>query len=143
MGEEILGNKGTFELDKGKYYFEDVQPAPGIQQLVNQIEHKVFDVVPVAGPSWVPETASENKGLFIVDDVKTHDGSSSTGAAGDGSEELVASFCDSVITGKPVPSLVEEAYYAAIMSLLGLKAMEERRIINFPDEYKIPYLDHA
>lgn len=143
MDEEILGHKGTIELAKGKYYFEEVQPAPGIQQLVNQIEHKVFDVVPIAGPSWVPETASENKGAFITDNIKTHDGSNTTGVIGDGSKELVASFCDSVITGKPIPVLVEEAYYAAILSLLGLKAMEEHRIIDFPNEYRIPYLNHA
>jgi len=143
MDEEILGHKGTLELAKGKYYFEDVKPAPGIQQLVNQIEHKVFDVVPVAGPSWVPETATENEGAFIIDKVKTHDGSNTTGVAGDGSEELVASFCDAVITGKPIPILVEEAYYASVLALLGLKAMEERSIINFPEKYKIPYLNHA
>lgn len=53
------------------------------------------------------------------------------GAAGDGSEELVASFCDSVITGKPIPVLVEEAYYSSVLALLGLKAMEERSIIEF------------
>lgn len=142
MDEEILGHKGTIELAKGKYYFEEVKPAPGIQQLVNQIEHKVFDVVPVAGPSWVPETATENKGEFIMGKVMVSDGQSTTGAVGDGSEELVASFCDSVITGKPIPVLVEEAYYASILALLGLQAMEERRILNFPDKYRIPYLNH-
>ncbi|MDD4921856.1 MAG: Gfo/Idh/MocA family oxidoreductase [Bacteroidales bacterium] len=143
MDEEILGHKGTMELAKGKYYFEEVQPAPGIQQLVNQIEHKVFDVVPVAGPSWVPETASDNTGEYIMSKVKVNDGASTTGAVDDGSEELIASFCHSVITGKPVPVLVEEAYYASILALLGLQAMEERRIIYFPEKYKIPYLNHA
>ena len=143
MDEQILGHKGTLELAKGKYFFEEVKPAPGIQQLINQIEHKVFDQVSFAGPSWVPETASEDNGEFIVDKVKTHDGSNTTGAAGDGSEELVASFCDSVITGKPIPVLVEEAYYSSVLALLGLKAMEERSIIEFPEEYKIPYLNHA
>lgn len=143
MDEEILGNKGTVELEKGRYFFEDVKPAPGIQQLINQIEHKVFDQVSFAGPSWVPETASEDKGELIVDKVQTHDGSNTTGAAGDGSEELIASFCNSVITGKPIASLVEEAYYSSVLALLGLKAMEERRIIDFPEEYKIPYLNHA
>lgn len=143
MDEQILGHKGTLELAKGKYYREEPKPAPGIQQLINQIEHKIFDNVSFAGPSWVPETASENKGEFIVDKVQTHDGSNTTGAAGDGSEEIVAAFCDSVITGKPVPMLVEEAYYSSVLALLGLKAMEERTILDFPDEYKIPYLNHA
>ncbi|MDH6533823.1 twin-arginine translocation signal domain-containing protein [Parabacteroides sp. 52] len=143
MGEQILGHKGTIELSKGKYYMEEPKPAPGIQQLINQIEHKVFDNVSFAGPSWVPETASESKGEYIVEKTKTHDGASSTGAVGDGSEELVAAFCHSVITGKPIPSLVEEAYYSSVLALLGIKAMEERVVMPFPDAYKIPYLNHS
>lgn len=142
MDEQILGHKGTLELAKGKYFREEPKPAPGIQQLINQIEHKIFDNVSFAGPSWVPETASENKGEFIIDKVQTHNGSNTTGAAGDGSEEIVAAFCHSVITGKPIPNLVEEAYYSSVLALLGIQAMEERRIIAFPDEYKIPYLNH-
>jgi len=143
MGEEILGDKGTIELDKGKLFFEEIKPAPGIQQLVNQIEHKIFDVVPVAGPSWVPETASENKGENIVDLMHEEKGGKNIDTSDDGSKALVSAFCDSVITGKAVPNLVEEAYYASVLSLLGLQAMDEKRIITFPEELKIPYLYNA
>ncbi|MDD2436302.1 MAG: Gfo/Idh/MocA family oxidoreductase [Massilibacteroides sp.] len=143
MDEQILGHTGTLELAMGKYYPEEPKQAPGIQQFINQIEHKAFDNISIAGPSWVPETASENKGEFVVDNVKTHDGSNTTGAVGDGSIELVSSFCDSVISGKPIPVLVEEAYYSSILALLGLQAMEEHKILAFPEEYKIPYLNHA
>lgn len=143
MDEQILGHKGTLELAQGKYYSEETKPAPGIQQLINQIEHKIFDTIPFAGPSWVPETASEDKGSFIVDKVKTHDGGSTVGAMGDGSEELIAAFCNSVITGEPIPVLVEEAYYSSVLALLGLQAMEEKKIIYFPEAYKIPYLNHT
>lgn len=143
LEEEILGDKGTMEPEKGKYYFEDVKPAPGIMQLINQIEHKVFDNVSFAGPSWVPETASVNKGNMIMDKVSTVSGQSSVGASGDGSVELVTAFCEAAITGKPAPNLVEEAYYSSVLALLGLQAMEEGRIITFPDEYKIPYLNFA
>jgi len=140
MGEEILGDKGTIELDKGKLFFEEIKPAPGIQQLVNQIEHKIFDVVPVAGPSWIPETASENKGENIVDLIHEEKGGKKIDPTDDGSKALVSAFCDSVITGKPVLNLVEEAYYASVLSLLGLQAMDEKRIIPFPEELKIAYL---
>ncbi|WP_080905355.1 Gfo/Idh/MocA family protein [Parabacteroides sp. Marseille-P3160] len=143
MDEQILGHTGTLELAQGKYYPEEPKPAPGIQQLINQIEHKAFDNISIAGPSWVPETAADVQGEYIVKNVKTHDGSNTTGAVGDGSVELVSSFCDSVITGKPIPVLVEEAYYSSVLALLGLQAMEEHRIIEFPEEYKIPYLNHA
>lgn len=141
LEEEILGHKGTMEPEKGKYYFEDVKPAPGIMQLINQIEHKVFDNVSFAGPSWVPETASINKGELIVENMTHHDGASSVGASGDGSVELLTAFCEAAITGKQAPNLVEEAYYSSVLALLGLQSMEEGRVIQFPDEYKIPYLN--
>lgn len=143
LEEEILGNKGTMEPEKNRYFFEEAKPAPGILQLVNQIEHKVFDNVSFAGPSWVPETASINKGEMILDNMVSHDGASSVGAAGDGSVELVTAFCEAAITGKPAPRLVEEAYYSSVLALLGLQAMDEQRVIHFPDEYKIPYLNFA
>jgi hypothetical protein len=139
LEEQILGHKGTMEPEKGKYFLEDAQPAPGIMQLINQIEHSVFDRIAIAGPTWVPETASTNKGEFILTQTQQHDGSSSVGVAGDGSEQLVEAFCHSVITGKPADCLVEEAYYSSILSLLGIQAMEEKTIKVFPEEYKIPY----
>lgn len=143
LEEEILGHKGTMEPEKGKYYFEETKPAPGIMQLINHIEHNVFDNVSFAGPSWVPETASQNKGEFIVDNAVSHDGASSVGAVGDGSVELLTAFCEAVITGKQAVNLVEEAYYSSVLALLGLQAMKEQRMIQFPDEYKIPYLNFA
>ncbi|MDR2041206.1 MAG: Gfo/Idh/MocA family oxidoreductase [Tannerella sp.] len=143
LEEELLCNNGTMEFEKGKYYFEEVAPASGIMQLVNQIEHQIFDKVSFAGPSWVPETASKNTGYFVMDKVSSHDGGSTTGFASDGSEELLAAFCEAAITGRPAPNLVEEAYYSSVLALLGLQAMDEQRIITFPDEYKIPYLNFA
>lgn len=143
LEEEILGHKGTMELEKGKYYLEDVKPAPGIMQLINQIEHNVFDNVSFAGPSWVPETASRNKGEFIVNNATLHDGASSVGAVGDGSVELLTAFCEAAVTGRQAMNLVEEAYYSSVLALLGLQAMKEQRTIQFPDEYKIPYLNFA
>ncbi len=141
MDEQVLGHKGTLELAQGLLYMENPKPAPGIQQLINQIEHKVFDSIPFAGPSWVPETASNVKGEPILDNIQTHDGSNTTGAAiDDGSKALVSAFCSSVITGEAMPMLVEEAYYSSVLALLGNKAMEERTILEFPQEYVIPYL---
>ncbi|MDR2915554.1 MAG: Gfo/Idh/MocA family oxidoreductase [Tannerella sp.] len=137
LEELILGDKGTMELEKGKYYFEEAKPAPGILQLINQIEHKVFDNVAFAGPSWVPETASINKGYYVTDNVSTTSGASSVGAVGDGSIELVTAFCNSAITGQLNETLAKEAYYSSVYALLGLQAMEEKCIVNFPKELEI------
>ena len=66
LEEQIMGNLGTVEPEKGKYYFESVAPAPAFLQMVNDWENKVFDSLPFAGTSWAPETANENKGEFII-----------------------------------------------------------------------------
>jgi len=138
LEELILGNKGTMELEKGKYYFEEAAPAPGILQLINQIEHKVFDNVSFAGPSWVPETASINKGYYVIENVKVTSGESSVGSAvDDGSAALMTAFCNSAISSQVNDYIVEEAYYSSVLALLGLQAMEEQRIVRFPEEYAI------
>ena len=143
LEEQILGNKGTMELERGKYYFEDVKPAPGILQLINNIEQSLIVPLPIASPSWVPETARAYKGEYIMENVSVTTGASMVGAENDGTEQLVEAFCHSVITGKPAENLVEEAYYSSVLALLGLQAMEEQRFVTFPDEYKIPYLNFA
>jgi predicted dehydrogenase len=143
LEEQILGNKGTMELERGKYYFEDVKPAPGILQLINNIEQSLIVPLPIASPSWVPETARPYKGEYILENVSVTTGASMVGAENDGTEQLVEAFCHSVITGKPAENLVEEAYYSSVLALLGLQAIEEQRFVTFPDEYKIPYLNFA
>jgi hypothetical protein len=137
LEELILGDKGTMELERGRYFFEEAQPAPGILQLINQIEHKVFDNVSFAGPSWVPETASISKGYYVVENFNTTSGASTVGAVGDGSVELITAFCNSAITGQRNDTLAEEAYYSSVYALLGLKAMEEKRMVEFPEELRI------
>ncbi|GHT03061.1 dehydrogenase [Bacteroidia bacterium] len=137
LEELILGDKGTMELEKGKYYFEEAQPAPGIMQLINDIEHSVFDNMAFAGPSWVPETASISKGYPVLENMHVTSGESSTGAVGDGSIELLTAFCNSAIVNEKNDRLVEEAYYSSVYALLGLQAMDEKRIITFPEELTI------
>ncbi|MDR2385291.1 MAG: Gfo/Idh/MocA family oxidoreductase [Tannerella sp.] len=137
LEELILGDKGTMELEKGKYYFEEAQPAPGIMQLINDIEHKIFDNVSFAGPSWVPETASINKSYPVLENINVTSGESSVGAIGDGSVELLTAFCNAAIMGEKNDRLVEEAYYSSVFALLGLQAMDEKRIITFPKELAI------
>ena len=49
-----MGNLGTVEPEKGKYYFESVAPAPAFLQMVNDWENKVFDSLPVAACLRLP-----------------------------------------------------------------------------------------
>ena len=66
LEEQILGSKGTVEPEKGKFYFEEIEPAPAFLQLVNQWENDLFDALPFAGTSWAPETAQKNTGEYIL-----------------------------------------------------------------------------
>ncbi|MDR2935847.1 MAG: Gfo/Idh/MocA family oxidoreductase [Rikenellaceae bacterium] len=130
--EQIMGHEGTIEPEKGKFFYETIPPAAGILQLVNEAEKGIFESIPFAGPSWVPETANKNKGEFLIGEKPKEDGSRLTDRA----------FVEAVITGKRVEKLVEEGYYATTLSILGDQAMQEGRIIDYPDEYKIDYLNH-
>jgi predicted dehydrogenase len=132
LEEQILGNLGTVEPEKGRYYFEHIDPAPGFLQLINDIENKLFDSLPFAGTSWAPETANVNKGEYIIGERPKSDGTSL----------MLDAFVEAVITGKQPENIAEEGYYASALCLLGHEAIEKEQIIAFPDAYKLDYLNH-
>jgi predicted dehydrogenase len=132
MEERILCEKATFELEKSRYYHEEIPPASGLMQVMHDIESKTFNSIPMAGSSWVPDSASQNKGEVILD-RKTE---------GDGTKELLEAYIEANITKKQPQYLAEESYYSTQLCLLGHQAMEEERIMQFPDKYKINYLNH-
>lgn len=132
LEEQILCHKGTVEPEKGKYFYEDVAPAPAFLQLINDVENAMFGTLPFAGTSWVPETANVNEGFYLMEEK----------SQGDGTSLLLNAFAEAVITAKQPPMLAEESYYATQLSLLGHQAMEEEKILIFPDKFKIDYLNH-
>ena len=132
LEEQIMGNLGTVEPEKCKYYFESIPPAPGFLQMINDWENKLFDTLPFAGTSWAPETANENKGELILGERPKSDGTSL----------LLEAFVEAVITRKQPARIAEEGYYASMLCLLGHQALQEEKTLYFPDEYKINYLNH-
>ncbi len=124
LEEQLEGDKGTIEPESNRYFLENPPAAPGIVQLVNSIEHKLFDAVPIGGPSWVPENPSEDKGHFLIDKVINSDGS----------DMEMEAFVAMVRDGKAVPEHLKQAYYATVSALLGHQAMLENRIISWPKE---------
>lgn len=133
LEERILCEKATFELEKGKYFYEQIPPASGLMQLLHDTETAVFDAIPIAGSSWVPETANTNKGEYVLDKKPE----------GDGTKELLEAFAEAVITGKQPRNFAEESYYGTQLCLLGHQAMEEERTLIFPEKYKLNYLNHT
>ncbi|MDO4214812.1 MAG: Gfo/Idh/MocA family oxidoreductase [Bacteroidales bacterium] len=132
LEEQILGDLGTFEPEKGKYYFETVDPAPAFLQMINEWENKAFSTIPFAGTSWAPETANVNKGEYILGERPK----------GDGTSELLAAFVEAVITQKQPPRIAEEGYYASMLTMLGHEALVQEKTMYFPEEYKLDYLNH-
>jgi predicted dehydrogenase len=132
LEEQILCSKGTIEPEKSKYYFEEIPAAPAFLQMINDFENAIFGTLPFAGTSWVPETANSNEGQYILDEKPI----------GDGTSLMLAAFAESVISGKQPPKIAEESYYATQLSLLGHQAMVEEKMLVFPDEFKIDYLNH-
>lgn len=141
MEDQILGKLGTMDLTKGLYYLEDDNSLSGIQQLLAQIKEKAFEAIPAAGPSWRSETRKEYPPHNIVEGkVYVNPGQSTVGADKDGSDVILSSFCQACITGEKAKDVVEEAYCATLLCLLANKAMEEHRTVDFPEEYRIPYM---
>lgn len=141
MEDQILGTKGTMNLATGFYYLENDDSRSGIRQLLSSVKDNIFAAVPVAGPSWRSETADS----YIPHDILAgptyvNHGQSTVGVDHDGSEEILSAFCQACITGERAESIVEEAYCATTLCLLGNLAMETGTTIDFPDEYKIPYM---
>lgn len=132
MEEQILCEKGTIEPERGKFYYESIPPAPAFLRMVNKAENDLFDSIPFAGTSWAPETANTNKGEYIM----------GKRARVDGTSLMIDTFIDASISGEIIPGVAEEGYYSTMLSLLGHQAMEERRVIDFPDKYKLDYLNH-
>jgi predicted dehydrogenase len=132
LEEQILCTKGTIEPEKGKYFFEEIPPAPAFLQLINDCENALFDTLPFAGTSWAAETANKNNGHYLLDKRPDDDGTSL----------MLQAFAEAVITRKQPELIAEEGYYASSLSLLGHQAMEEQKMLVFPDEYKLNYLNH-
>lgn len=132
LEEQILCSKGTIEPEKSKYYYEEVAPAPAFLQMLNDVENAMFGSMPFVGTSWVPETANVNEGHYLMDHKPV----------GDGSSLIMEAFAEAVITEKQPPLIAQEGYYSTQLCLLGHQAMEEEKILLYPDKYKINYLNH-
>lgn len=141
MEDQILGKKGTMDLTRGVYYLEEDHLVSGMRQLLDQIRDGIFAAVPAAGPSWRPEIRAAYVPHPVIEgSVSVNAGQSMVAADNDGSDLVLRAFCRSCISGEKPENIVEEAYCATLLCLLGNQAMEEQRLIRFPEEYKIPYM---
>jgi predicted dehydrogenase len=124
--EQVLGPKGTMELELNKVYSENPPAPPAILQLVNDIEKDVFDTIPIGGASWVPETASKDKGEFITDNYKM-----------DETKLQLEAFVRYIRKGETPPELIKQGYYATAWSLLAEKSADSGQRVSFEEKFRI------
>lgn len=118
---QFMGNKGTIEADTNRIICEKLPEPAGILQLINDIEHKVFDPIPLGGASWVPETASKYYGEYIVDKRNIPDST----------QLSLEAFVESVRRKERLPDMFYQGLNASIASILGDKAMRTNEIVDF------------
>ena len=129
LEEQILGDKGTVEPEFGKFYFEDIAPAPAFLQMVRDWEAKVFGGSAFAGTSWASETAGTDQGEYLLGRMPESDGTSL----------LTEAFVEAVLQHKQPARIAEEGYYASILCLWGHEALKAGTPLELPEEYLIDY----
>ncbi|MFW6267692.1 MAG: Gfo/Idh/MocA family protein [Marinilabiliaceae bacterium] len=126
LEEQIMGHKGTIEFEVNRYYSETPPPAPGILQLLNDIESGIFKDAQIGGASWVPETAVTYQGEPIIKETDFYD-----------SALQLEGFFKYIRKGKAPEKLIREGYNASIWTLLGEKAIESGEKLELPEKFRI------
>lgn len=123
LEEQVMGHKGTIEPEINRYYSENPPKAPGIQQLLYNLESGIFDVIPIGGATWLPETGVQYRGKMIA----SYD-------QNDTFLQLVG-FVKAIKAGRPYPNLLREGFHATIAVLLAEMAIDKGETIAWPSEY--------
>ncbi|MFB6342524.1 Gfo/Idh/MocA family protein [Saccharicrinis sp. FJH62] len=126
LEEQIMGDKGTMELETNRYFSETPPAAPGILQLVNDIEKGLFNSIPLGNSSWVPETAVKYNGEEIY-----------TKKQGDGTKEQLIFFVERVKAKSAPEWITKEGYQSSIWTLMAEQAIDTGQKITLPEIYNI------
>lgn len=126
LEEQIMGHLGTIEFEVNRQYSEEPPVTPGIQQLINDIEHGIFGKLPIGNSSWVPETASKYNGEPII----------SSDEFSDTAMQLEA-FIGFIRNGKAPEKITKEGYNASVWTILAEEAIDKGEKLTLPDQYKI------
>jgi predicted dehydrogenase len=124
--EQIMGNKGTMELELNKFYSEKPPAPPAFSRLINDIEKDIFETIPIGGASWVPETAVKYKGEYIEENYKM-----------DESKLQLEAFVRYIREGKAPEELSVQGYYSGIWVLLAEQAAKSRVRVELPKQYLV------
>ncbi len=126
MEVQVMGPRGTIELETGRMFWEAPPASPGMAALARQAEGKApAGPVPLASPSWSPELRQDHIGVPILPNWEGDDG---TGLS-------LAAYANAIRSGEKMPHMVDHAYRSGVAALMGLVAMEEGREEVWPGDY--------
>jgi hypothetical protein len=114
------------ELEINKVDSSEPPAPPAILHLINDIEKDIFDIIPIGGASWVPETAVKYNGEFITDNYKM-----------DETKLQLEAFTRFIRKGKGPEQLLREGYNASVWSLLAERAAKTRERVTIEEKYRI------
>jgi hypothetical protein len=114
------------ELELNKVYSEKPPSPPAILQLINDIEKDIFDVIPIGGASWVPETAVEYKGEYITDNYKM-----------DETKLQLEAFVRYIRNGSSPEELTIQGYYSSVWSLLAEISAKTNSQVFLEEKYRV------
>lgn len=123
MKEYFSGNMGRLEPRECRIFWETPPPAPGIVQLVNDIEHQIFDAVPIGDASWIPNLGYDYEGEEMYPELE-HDYNDT--------ELLLQAFVGYVHKNEIRKDLIQEGFNASIAALMGYEAMQKKQTVYWP-----------
>jgi predicted dehydrogenase len=121
---QIMGDRGTLEMEKGIVYTENPSAPNGFVKLVEDTEKKFFSTVPIGGASWVPDHSVDAKGQPIIDFTPE-----------DENILQIIGFIDSIRKNKPCIELLRDSYHASIACLMGHEAMATKYTFYWKKEW--------
>lgn len=118
--EQIQGSKGTIEPELGRIYQEVPPRALALQRMQADVKRGHKRTIPIGGATWFPElpvtTPGESLGWGEYDETMLQ----------------FEGFGEAVRSGKPLPGLLQQAYYASVASLIGEQAMDRGEAVAWP-----------
>lgn len=123
---QVLGNKGTLELERNKMYEEDPPAPPALRQLLHNIESSVFETIPIGGATWVPAEPVEYGGGYISSDYELND-----------TQLYLEGFIEFIRKGEAPRQLTNEGYKASTWTLAAEEATRTGKEITLPNEYLV------
>jgi len=118
--EQIQGSTGTIEPELGRIYQEVLPKQLALQRMQQDVARGHKRTVPIGGATWFPElpvtTPGESLGWGEYDETMLQ----------------FEGFGEAVRSGREVPGLLQQAYYASVASLMGEQAMDSGEAVEWP-----------